>query len=271
LNLKATDLVVLGQDVKGDTATIQPTIFDMHSRKNVGSSHLATKSKNISLFKDVEAQKTLLYTFSFFPNSLSYGFSDFTMEYKADSGSEIKKEVENEPLLGLLTSFSLTSIEHPMGFSTWDISYALYPTILFNYWNREYSILRSEPLADGSGAAMDQFSYRGLLTLGQASGSVIFHTPVGAFSVVLGIGPGHVWTEDSDQRKSNRLLGAVTFELGYSAFFTREIFGYVSAQAITPMGPQFASSRFTVESANRASVGLGYFLPTMRSFVRNIF
>ena len=97
-----------------------------------------------------------------------------------------------------------------------------------------------------------------------------FHTPIGAYSIFIGLGGGYMHVEDS-VRKFDRGMMIMNFGFSYVAFMTQNLFFITSVESSSPNATDPIPNPYVkFDGWFSTSAGIGYFLPELRGQIRDL-
>lgn len=204
----------------------------------------------------------------FVPNSIAYSpikFSDPVTEPLEGITYKEDKEVEGW-LPGYLTAWTLTNTDHPYQHGDLEIGANFSPLIAFSAFNRTSKV---EKLTQGTKEDVT-YNYKMYFLLATGNGSINFHTPSGAFSFSLGIGPGYLGF--TDERGTNKDFVTVFTSGGFSwtAFFDESLFIQLSASSYAATD-QVKTPFLKSGQWSDGRLSIGYCFPGLKYTVRDLF
>ncbi|HXH32708.1 MAG TPA: hypothetical protein VNJ01_18055 [Bacteriovoracaceae bacterium] len=193
------------------------------------------------------------------PNSVGLSFENKTPDnfFDNDRPAEIQLNEDTSFLNRLFRSFVFERVQHPLLHSEYSFSFQTAPSFLFANMEAQLKYLDT----------LEEYKTRINLYSGAYNAYLFWHTPVGAFSVGLGLGVGH-WTENRSgvaKRTENSFFGRGEF--GYTAFFTqrwyvRAVFESNSFTDAFRAGP--SQSWYRIDTAG---FRIGYYFPEISGFL----
>ena len=205
------------------------------------------------------------------PNAFLVGASTATLINQREQNNEVVEldHHQTSVLPPFVNGFAATSIEHPNGFATWDVSWRLFTSFNLIYFQDSYTYLTDLKVSpkDPNTIIGTETDYS-LQLYGVAVGlneEVTFHTSVGGFfaSVGLGVAP-YIYHDTLGEGFYGTSLIARGAG-GYRAFLTNRFYVQAAAELIHPM-PQFVSNSIFVSNVTSyVFAGIGVFLPGIRN------
>ncbi len=271
---KANHLVILSLTDADQGQTITANAYDMLSLDELDSGKLPwTKVRDqqqISQDSVNEAAKSsfIARSMSFFPNSIAYLPSDTELsnnKLKDKDLHNLDQPVRLQTLPRALAGLSAYSVLHPDGYNDWDLVWSLWPRITSASLDQNQTLFS---VTDG----VINYRLRGILITPFYEGATTLHTPIGAVSLGLGIGPTIAYISDNFTSGRMQVSYGFNVNITYTAFITKQLFLSIGADAMTfdPKGYPVASAKyFHLDSLNQAWAGIGYFIPELRTKIRN--
>lgn len=273
---QASDLVILETtDRRGNAVVARPVIYDMHTRK------VAAREASLGVTPQTGAgpgktghPEWLIRAVNFMPNAVSLGFSTQTIhDNRTEKGSDLKilEEHDERSLPTYVSGWSVHSVDHPEGFAPWDVHVAITPELSTGYIQKRFKMARTDAVGFPTDEPFDhRFAFFYVAAL--ANAGVTGHTPLGAFGASIGAGMAYFDVHDDIDRLRR---AAPIFSVGvqYTAFVTRDVFLLVDASTYGLLGsrkPLFEHELLRIDGFQSIRVGLGYFLPVLRRFARDL-
>ena len=216
----------------------------------------ASKSTSASLRKILHKGVQLI------PNSI--GFTPYSnIEFEGELAPE-----QEDPTIGttLLSSWTLSSIQHPARFRSLDATWSLYPSFGISFNNFDI------PTDTADINPSTQRKLRLILGFGELRVKGTLHTPLGALGVYYGFGATVMWRNYDDGVFSEFFRPFGSFGFDYYAFITRNMFFQAGIQQRDIYNNDFYNidDGREADSFINATVGMGYFIPVMRRWVNSI-
>jgi hypothetical protein len=109
--------------------------------------------------------------------------------------------------------------------------------------------------------------------LGNYNAAATLHTLVGAFGVGIGYGVGAFWSDDEEEM-AFQAAPVMNLRVDYVSFWGKDIFFFIRndvyvATAARKRAP-ISNELYSVDSWSISAVGLGYFLPSMKTAARSL-
>ena len=225
-------------------------------------SQLPKKGIYASQSTSASMRKILHKGVQFIPNSI--GFTPFS-EISFSNDFAPKQE---EPSFGstLLSSWTLSSVEHPARFRSLDATWSLYPS--FGISINNFDIPTNEESSNPS--------LKKKLNIILASSELrikgTIHTPIGALGLYYGFGAAAMWRSYDDGGFAKYLRPFGSGGIDYNAFITRNMFFQAGIQMRYIYKSEFyhLNDGRSEDSFVNTSVGMGYFIPVMRRWVNSV-
>jgi hypothetical protein len=272
---EATHLVRLAYRVRGSDLVIGSEIYRIEPLKrerlkkvdDTVKARLARRNP----FKAAKKRAFTLRLFSLLPNAFTGGYSSSTIinQRELDGDVTIVSQRENTVLPPILSAFSATSVEHPYGFDTWDISAR--PFISFNAHYFDTSYVFRHRLIDSSGEEIPlETTYN--LIIGIVSPNINYevslHTIIGATYLSIGAGLGaYVWRDSFNN--GSGILPSLRLGIGHRVFVNEQwyIDGSISALGVDT---DIENEVMKFQQIDTASLILGYFFPVKNFAQQNL-
>jgi hypothetical protein len=154
-------------------------------------------------------------------------------------------------------------VYHPYQYPTWALDWDFRPEATSAYVAREID------LALPAGRRVENYQVDTFTTFVLMNLSAILHSPLGAFAVSYGMGPGFVLIDDNQGRRKTtvRLHGAL--QANYTAFMTENVFLRAAIMRVGGNG-RVTTERVSTRLTGTASLTLGLFIPEARSWMRSL-
>ncbi len=255
---------------------VKPKLYSVEEDKTVSGkealgfevvSQLTKKGLYASKSTSATFRKILRKGVKLIPNSIGFmPYSNISFSNADDLGDSNKPEQERTSITNtFLSSWTLSSIEHPARFKSLDATWSLYPS--FGLSLKSFDVPTPDTLTPSTVKKIG-------FILGNADLRIkgTLHTPMGAFGLYYGFGAAALWRNynDGGYAKFFRPLGTGGTE--YIAFLTKNMYFQATAELHSIYGAEFYNlpdGRYS-DSIFKTSVGFGYFIPSMRRWVNRI-
>ena len=269
----ATDVVLLGFNLEGRRLTVNPTVYSLKSAKKNKDPYfkpfeLKMSSSELDQVKSVGVFSILG---NLLPNSISLGFHSnaLTNENVREGRLQELSVRENSILPRVVSGLAFANISHPAGFGMFDLESRWFGSLGFHLLDNVY---RYQPLDDGGLPVGDSLEYK-LKFFSAApflNGGVSFYWPLGTTFTSLGFGPGFSSVRDTYGDDDVHFFVASFFQFGHRIFLSERFFLQLAFDMYsTTSERRFVDNEiFSSANTSAAFLGIGYFSPEVRSFVR---
>lgn len=271
METNATHLIDLKYKIKKGVLQIRPNILRLtpfkHEQKIAVAGIAKVALPKNSPIKQASKKAIQVRGLSFLPNSVRVGYSNYYLRNDlVEDGTLEQLDRRSESLLPpLITGISVTSVEHPFGFDTWDISFRGLFSLNAFFVDESYSFRTpaNPPLP-----ASDPKEYRVVYTqvAPEISGEVSLHWILGATYMSLGIGGGMSYLNDTYDRRFGFVI-TIPLTIGHRAFITERIYLDLFVYAGS-FNPGINNEVFACGQRSGAFFGLGYFFPDAKTYLR---
>lgn len=272
---RSNNIVILDLETKkGGGQMLRARTYDLLTGKEISVAQLPwakAATQDIAARDNVsrEARSTFISrSMSFFPNSISYtGGATEIVNFKSGDGF-----IEDGPPEVLrtfpraLAAISLYSVLHPDGYEDWELVGSLWPRIFTS------SLDQNQMLKLEGTNELIKYRLRGFITTPFYEAAGTLHTPIGSFSLGLGAGPTIAYVDDNFSDGKVQMSAAFNVNVTYTAFMTKKLFftyGIDTTSYSTGSYPGASAKYFRLERIQQMYVGIGYFMPEMRTKIRN--
>jgi hypothetical protein len=261
------------QEQNESVVTVSFGMWDLYSKEFVSSYRKNFKREKFETLKGGWVSQFLGQSLKLLPNSIALSASNPSLTL-ADNIPTRSERITGRP--SLVALLSVTSVEHPNQYGTWDAGFQFGPSIYIDSLAQRASVDREqigvgewEALSDAQRQPRNFKAYA--LTV-PFDAVLSFHTPAGAFRLFLGYGPLLYFPSSETSENLNvRFLGANHAGLDWVAYFSDNVFFQFGAHAI-------ARSKTAVERQGvfrlmgwqAASVGVGYYFPATSGYVESL-
>jgi hypothetical protein len=195
------------------------------------------------------------------PNSVNIGFSDteVTLDLKEGYGQIETSNVGAVP--PILSSISISRIDHSATYNTWDIAGSLFPGLFFfgiNQYTTIYKMAEDKEPEDSEKTRLHMQAYGSCGNL-NAMGTV--HSPIGATYGMIGYGPCFMLTRKEDEPSRVRLNLAGRLQVGHRVFLIRRLFTYFEVDTLYFSESLYHSEYGKSARISRGMLGFGWYIP----------
>lgn len=272
----ATDVVFLGFALEGRRLTITPLVYtlkDMKKHKDLYFSEFDVRLSSSEL-DQVKSEGVFSILSNVLPNSITLGFHSASVPNRnLDEGKLLELSVREKSILPRVVSgLGFANISHPAGFGMFDFESRWFGSLGFHLVDNVY---RYQPLEDGGLPVGDPIDYK-LRFFSMApflNGGISFYWPLGTTFTSLGFGPGIYSVNDTYGDDGVHFFIASFFQLGHRVFLSERFFLQQSVDVYSTTSERRFVDNEIFSSTDTIAVflGIGYFSPEVRSFVREKF
>lgn len=204
-----------------------------------------------------------------FPNaavfSLSFVDAHQLNEHAYNEDMKIKSvRRDNELHNRSIPGFYLTHVEHPESFRQWDYDLDAFPSFTAKYGHWDFTI---DPDARDKEDEDEHLRLLIAFTGIFYNGKITLHTPAGAFGLGVGFGGMIVKVHTNDGLDLTKPTTGYIFLMDYVAFINPDLY-FTGGTQLTGFGERFESERFKLNTWSEAYMGIGFFFPDARTYVR---
>ena len=278
-DLDATHVIIL-KTFEGRGGTyLKPIVKSLKPLKNSSRKGLPT---NIKLSKKTEnvlsegsGLESFYSVFRLMPNSISIGFSGFTLRVddRKNSGKDVlqisQESISNLPRI--VSSIWVGSIYHRYAYALFDVGFSIYGSLYTKLANTriKYIEVDEENNGDGAVGSIGEVEYtddqvKTLMTeyfsMGPMLGAELaFYLPIGTFAFGLNGGPAYTYKDSSVSDAESIVDTVVLFSFSYRAFMTDNLFFNFSYSDASHSGPIWSTRHLNVVAGNQYLMGIGYY------------
>jgi hypothetical protein len=200
------------------------------------------------------------------PNSVSFAVSDKRFAFAPKPGWRLLSDAPTGSVVpSLLANWSVAWVEPPGSHGPWSAGIDLAPTFVATYNERRLTVQRDG--AEGPGAFDTQVVHAVLVF----DAKMTFHTPAGVVGFAAGMGAGAAWHWKDAGFKDWTFRPYAHARLDYTAFVNERLFLQVALNTLGSPSPHVVGEGWTLSELRETSLTLGYRLPELRSWARNLF
>lgn len=248
------------------TLRVRPVLHDLHSLAQVEEAPYdvvlaeeADAPHNAVSRKAGELVKLL-------PNSLSFAVADKRFSFESKPGWRLISDTATASVLpSLLANWSVAWIEPPGNHGPWSAGIDLAPTFVATYNERRLTVQKD---GDEGPRAFDARVVHALLVF---DAKMTFHTPAGVVGFAAGMGAGGAWHWKNSEFKAWSFRPYAHARLDYTAFVNERLFLQVALNTFGSPAPHVDAEGWSLSEVRETSLTLGYRLPELRSWARNLF
>lgn len=262
LRTGASHIVFLESEIKEGSARLIPHVVDMHSEVVVES---YSPPMEIAEIERYEAENKSIFTYvNLLPNSIAFGSTSRDFDDTPPKGFDSVEVTQQSKLPKYISNVKILSVDNPLQFDPWDLTLSFYPSI-------STSFMLADVKSTQGGISQNneiQFFY---LSVPYEFGPTV-HTPLGALSLSIGLGPMFTYFTDSDDNTAANMTGIFTTRFAYTAFMSENVFmRFEYFQQMTLFEPFIDRTYMRPSSLMEGALVIGYYFPEGRSALRQIF
>ena len=261
----ATHLVVLNYVTVGDQIRFEPAVYDLYRGASVDVPGFNVATDGGAKFEVRGGSWLALWTFSAFPNSISYGYNGSNLNVEPKSSWQVDGTKErSSQVADAISRISLTSVEHPQAYSTWDYGFSFFPSLEL------FSMAETLSLHSDAGVPMKRDVGVNFLAPLYHAG-ITGHTVVGAFAAGVAAG-GYLARMKIDGDPATFTTGLMTgIDLSYTAFLTQTLFFQASTTTYRVASARTYADDLTLKNNFSAvEARVGYYMPRMKRLIRSL-
>jgi hypothetical protein len=260
----ATSVIFLQRVNQAGQTVVRAEEFDIHKFTYFSETRFEDVPQQNSIAQPISARDIFSWSVSFVPNSVTYGFQSDDLKFHPTGVHTIvsyKEDRTNVP--AVLSKFSLTQVEHPSGYDTWDHAVSLYPSL--------HLLSRRTRVEITDGTNSERMHMRGLYLSPMYNLRGTVHTAMGALSLYAGVGLFGGYQSENDHSDTEfGIAGLSGFE--YWFFVTESVYFRTGFWSFKMNLPEHPHRKLELgEHVNGVEAGIGIFLPEMRRFLATIF
>ncbi len=271
--LRGSHFVFLKMQEDGGVVRVTPQVFDIVRQKAIADTefqkNMTVDVPAVTKLKQVKSHRLLIQSFTLIPNSVTFSQNKFEMEMIEQSTyKQLGDAEEVRSLPTYLSNWGLTSIDHPRGYNIWDYAFQIYPSLHSSYQERNYKFETNELTKE-----VYRYNLKFMFLTTMFNAAATGHTPVGAFRISVGAGLAYINARDTFAT-TNQVAPLLGVNASYTAFLSQDVFFFSEVSNFSVQGGSKSApidnEFFRLMDWSVASVGLGYFVPTLRSYARGV-
>ncbi len=279
----ASHLISLEVDQTKSGLVLNQKVYDLVRTRELNAESNSIKIPALedkrALIAEVRKKRWLIDSLFFLPNSITFAARSFDlnkemvdMDYQAGESTKI----DNLPTY--LSNWGLTWVDHPASYNVFDITGQVYPNIEGGYHKERTPFHYVGPDVEGVSNEDGRFDIQRTTSfaylLANYNAGFTFHSPLGAFGGGVGYGLSGFWSEDEEEL-AFQFKPVFNMRIEYVGFMNRDFFFYVRADTYVAgterKSAPISNDLYSVSDWSITAVGIGYFLPSMRSAARSLF
>jgi hypothetical protein len=279
----SSHLVSLEVDQTKSGIVLKQKVYDLVRGRELVSESKAIKvpapDDKHALIAEVRKKRWLIDSLFFLPNSITFAGRSFDLnkqmvdlDYQAGASTKI----DNLPTY--LSNWGLTWVDHPARYNVFDITGQVYPNIEGGYHKERTPFHYVGPEIEGVSNSDGRFDIKRTTSfaylLANYNAGFTFHSPIGALGAGVGYGLSGFWSEDEEEL-AFQFKPVFNLRFEYVGFMSRDFFFFVRADLYIAgtdrRSAPISNDLYSVDDWTITAVGIGYFLPSMRSAARSLF
>jgi hypothetical protein len=221
---------------------------DMYDKTE--SSQMLMSSKENLRYYTRQAPYWVYWLEKFIPNTISGGIVELDPSFQAKNDYEITDTRRR----GLGLFVEVMTLNNPSSLDTWATEYDWKVSYPFFYDKYKVKLKNTKTQEEFE----NQWTFFRLSANVQIEGTT--HTPLGAYSLALGLAPTYLYTKTSDALIQNRLAIIPTISITFRAFFTHSMF--FTLESFQQFEEKIDDDHTTRKDFAKISIGLGYLFST---------
>ena len=251
VELGANTIVDFKIQDRGSTISVTPSYLDIYSHETKLDPPFLIKKGEMRVFSDTNFKAKDIVA-RFIPNFVAFGPDGVSATFEGRNGYTIKSEKRRGvPVFVELSSRSdLSSFENWKFSSSWGVNYPIF------YERFHLDLEKKDNPAD-----VYETNWTFFRVMAEVYGRGSMHTPVGSFSLALGIAPAYVYTRSSEHVIQNGLYVTPVAHIAYEAFIGRAFYFFLELQSYfntESVADDYAKHNGLV----RSLLGIGYLIPS---------